>query len=501
MSRPSRQGQLGRLAGATALAATLAACQTAREQEAQVKPEVAHAYLEDKPAELKRHFMVALAQGKRNEVLNDMRLGLASMELGQSALAERLFDEALGDIETVYADNPEASKARGLFTRELSKDFKGEPYERAMAYYYRGLLYLQAGDYDNARASFKGGFLQDSFSEEDQNRADFGLLQYLQGWASRCRGNTTTADDDFREFRAINATFPLPGKDDSVLVLVETGSAPVKFSAADRNTDTPKFLKFRRASSTETARLTLVDKVAPPPAAPAKKGEKAKPAPLPAEMTRQVPLPMLEDVYFQAATRGGRQFDSILAGKAQFKEGSDVVGNVALTGAAVAAAYSANTNDRRQQRDAAAAAGALLLVGLVAKGMAAATEAEADTRYWDNLPDRVYATTLALPTGTDRLSVDFLAADGSLLRTREAAITRAGPCGIAWARGETAMPANPRAPYSAPKESMYMPVVIPPRPGDSGSALPGDKPAEYAPKPQADAPPGEAKSNPASPNS
>ncbi|MBC7952112.1 MAG: hypothetical protein H7Z12_09895 [Rhodospirillaceae bacterium] len=464
-----------------ALAALLAACQTTREKEAEVKPELAHAYLADKPAELQKHFMVTLTQGKRNQVLNDMRLGLAAMEMGDNALAERLLDDALLSIESIYVNNADAATARELFAKELVKDFKGEPYERAMAYYYRGLLYMRAGDYDNARASFKGGFIQDSFADEDQNRADFGLLQYLQGWASRCRGNGVTADEDFKEFAGTNDKFPLPAGSDNTLVLVETGSAPVKYSQGDTNSDKPKYLKFRRASPTETAQIAFTETVQPP--AP-KKGEKPKPA---RDVSHSLKLTQLEDIYFQASTRGGREFDSVLAGKAQFKSVTNTVGNVALAGAVLAASYANNANTYQQQRDGAAAAGILLLVGVLAKAASEAAEADADIRYWDNLPDRVHAVSLSLPPMVTSLSVDFMAADGSLVRTREAKVTRAGACGLGWARGETAMPSNPRAPYSAPAETMYNPVTIPPLP--SFDAKTSDKPAEAAPKPD-----GESKS-------
>lgn len=456
----SMQGTIGRLAATCAVAALVAACQTTREQEAAVKPEIAHSYLADKPDPLRKHFYVALTQGARNQVLNDMRLGLASLEMGNDALAERLFDDALTQIETVYVDNEHANKARALFTKEAVKDFKGEPYERAMAYFYRGLLYLKAGDYDNARASFKGGFLQDSFAEEDQNRADFGLMPFLQGWASRCRGNAVTAEEDFKEFRGIKPDFPLPAAGDNTLVLVETGSSPIKYSSTGEGSGKAKFLKYRRASATETARLGFTEMVLPPAQPAAKKGEKPKTL-SPEPVGRTVAPALLEDVYYQASTRGGREFDSILAGKAQFKSVAGTVGDAALVGATVAATVATNSNNSRDQRDAAIAAGALLLVAIVAKAASEAAEAEADIRYWDNLPDRIHAVTLALPPGVTSLSVDFLASDGSLLRSREAKVTRAGACGIAWVRGDSAIPPNPRAPASAPRETMFTPVELP----------------------------------------
>ncbi|MCA1909551.1 MAG: hypothetical protein LDL39_14425, partial [Magnetospirillum sp.] len=215
-----------------------------------------------------------------------------------------------------------------------------------------------------------------------------------------------------------------------------------------------KFLKYRRASGTEVARLSYGEEKTETQG----KGKAAKT--VTTTVNHKVEPALLEDVFYQASTRGGRPFDSVLAGKAQFQDAASTVGDVALTGAMVAASIAAS-NNHNNQGEAAAVAGALLLVGLIAKGAAEAAEPDADTRYWDNLPDRVHAASLKLPERVTSLSVDFLAADGTYLRTREAKVTRAGACGIAWVRGDSAQPANPRAPYSAAKENMVSPVVIP----------------------------------------
>lgn len=440
-----------RNAAALGLALLAAGCVTAREQEIKVDYATARAYLEDKPPELRRHFYVMMTQGERNRVLNDMRLGLATFAMGRTDLATPLFDDALGGIEAVYANSDTAQAARGLFTKELSKDFKGEPYERVMAYYYRGLLYMESGDYDNAHASFKGGMLQDAFAEEEQYRADFGLMAYLEGWAARCMGNPSLAGEDFKEFHDINPTTPPPGDKDNVLVLIETGSAPVKYSTAQSSGGTPRFLKMRRTSASETARVVW------PEVQPAKTGKKA--AVVMGEASADALL--IEDIFRQAATRGGREFDAILDGKATYKSAANTVGDAAMIGAVAAGTVAANSKNRDTQRDAAIATGALALVALASKVAAAAIESEADTRYWDNLPDRVHALPLALPDTVKTVRVEFLSSSGEMLRGKEVPIRRAGRCGLAWVRGEGAIPHSPRAPYSAPPDQMNRPVVLP----------------------------------------
>ena len=104
-------------------------------------------------------------------------------------------------IEAIYADNAKAEAARSKFTKENAKDFKGEPYERAMAYYYRGLAYLAEGDYENARASFKGGMLQDTLAANEKYNADFASLAFLEGWSSQCMGRKDAAASAFAEAR------------------------------------------------------------------------------------------------------------------------------------------------------------------------------------------------------------------------------------------------------------------------------------------------------------
>jgi tetratricopeptide (TPR) repeat protein len=379
------------------------------------------AYLADKPSELQRLFRAVITQGERNAVLNNMRAGLAAMDTGHYALAASAFDAALGPIEAIYADNPQAAQARSLFAQEASKPFRGEPYERMMAYYYRGVLYLRAGDWGNARASFRAAMLQDSLAEEEQFRADAGIMAWLEGWASHCEGNRPLANGAFDEATRLSGGLRRPSADDNLLLIGELGSAPAKVAAGSRR----ELLRILASSTNfeDGAEFTLGQPQG---------GSRGASGPSSVVWGgRSVRADRSESISWQAVTRGGRQFDSILAGKAQFQSSASASSSGLINaGGAIGGAPGL----------------VIIGIGLAAAGAAAGTNAEADTRAWDNLPDRLVFTSMAVSTNSVTAGAPVRArflrggqiAPGILdVETRIGGDNR-GRCGVAWARSRRA---------------------------------------------------------------
>jgi len=404
--RPSR------LVAAAAVLA-LAACVATEDHErlVAVEADVLAAFLADKPPQLHAQYERVLTEGERNRVLNHMRAGLAAMELGDEAVAASSFDDALNRIEAVYADNAKAEHARSVFVKENFKDFKGEPYERAMAFYYRGLLYLREGDYENARASFKSGMLQDSFAESEKYLADFALMAFLEGWASHCLGKPDLAKESFAEATRLRDTLTAPAEDHDLLLIAETGSSPIKVARGRYR----ERLEYKRGGDLVDGANFLVAEAERPGA--------------------RIEARLAEDIYWQASTRGGRQVQAILDGKVRFKDTADAVGDVAYIGGVALMAKGSEEDDK-----AATYAGlGLLIASVVAEGIAASTRPDADIRYWDNLPDRVHLATVKAPSRPFAVSVEYTAGE---TRNDDSAkpveIFRAGRCAIGWSRSRPA---------------------------------------------------------------
>lgn len=429
------------LTAALALASVvLAGCAVQQHEKDQAVDAAAEArFLADKPAPLHRHYRQVLVQGPRNAVLNNLRSGLAAMELGEWELAARSFDEALGPIEAIYANNPKAAEARSLFVKENIKDFRGEPYERAMAYYYRGLLYLRAGDWGNARASFKSAMLQDSLAAAEEYQADFAMIAWLEGWASHCEGNGPLAREAFAEAARLQPGLMPPAPADNLLLVAELGLPPVK-QAQGRSRELLTLSPNGNAAETG-ARFSL--------GAYSWREGQGRAARSLSWGPVQVAADRADSISRQATTRGGREVDGILEGKAQFKDGTNAAGTALVAGGSAAMMVGSLNNNSNM----AGVGAAFMLAGLIAQAAAEAMRPEADTRMWDNLPDSVAFTTLALPAGVPAQSLDLTArfegpAGASLPGEARGLMGGAGRCSLGWVRSRPAAGIPDQAPNS-----------------------------------------------------
>jgi len=314
-------------------------------------------------------------------VLWAYRTAAAALRKGDFALARQMLDEALLTIGGLRVNDKEARKARGYFTGEAKKTFIGEPYERCMAYLYRGILYWMEGEPDNARACFRSAAVIDGDTEKQEYAGDWVLAEYLDGLATtKLAGD---GSDAFKRAQAVarGVTLPPYRRDFNVLFFFEFGPGPTKYATGEFGEQ----LRFRVADSPVASAQLKINGAT-------------------------YPIAPTDDVFFQATTRGGRVMDHILGNKAVFKGTTDAVGDAALIGGLGAAAIS---RDRTTQQ----VGLGIAMAGLLSKALSAATVPAADTRAWDNLPRYLSFAALPLPPGRHEAIIEFKDASGQVVST------------------------------------------------------------------------------------
>ncbi len=320
-----------------------------------------------------------IAEGPaKDKVLWQYRTAAAAMRQGKFSEAKPLLDDALLTLQGIFGKDAEARKSRRLFSRESRKTFIGEPYERSMAYFYRGVLYWMDGEPDNARACFRSAEFEDSDAENKEFAGDWVLPDYLEALVTAKLGGD--GSDAFKRAEASVKNASLPPLDPTVntLFLVEFGPGPTKYASGAYGEE----LRFRTTASPVKSVLLKLDNL-------------------------NIPIAPVDDLNYQATTRGGRVMDHILANKAVFKAGTDTFGDAAIISGAVL------TGAGRGRKDATEEVGAgLLVAGLLSKIVSAATTPEADVRQWENLPQFLSFAQLTLPAGQHTATIEFLGADG-----------------------------------------------------------------------------------------
>jgi tetratricopeptide (TPR) repeat protein len=343
----------------------------------------------------------------RDRVLWAYRTGLAALRQGKFDLAKQYFDPAIARISTIYGPDKDARKARSYFHEEAKKTFIGEPYERVMAYFYRGILYWRDGEPDNARACFRSAAVMDVDPDNQEAGADYVLLDYLDAYITERLGGD--ASELYQRADSLARAWKPPrfSPQANVLVFVDYGPGPIKYATGQY----AEQLRFR----CEPARVrSALVKVA---------GVTGKAVPY-------------DDLCYQATTRSGRVMDYVLANKAVFKQSTDAGGDVAIVGGAILATT---------QRDQAQLAGlAMLGAGVISKILSASTKPAADTRAWDNLPQYLSFVAFELPPGPHTLTVEFLDSAqqpiGELTKTVQFEAPASGPAKVLYVSDKSVTP-------------------------------------------------------------
>ncbi|WP_093286081.1 hypothetical protein [Verrucomicrobium sp. GAS474] len=322
------------------------------------------------PQPLRARYIDLLSSGEKDYVVNAMRLGLDAVRIGEHAFAARVFDSAIRREQSLQAGSEQAERAQSKFVGDEEKWFKGEPYERASLYLYRGLLYLETGDVGNAAACAKRVQIED-LSSKEESQGDWYSGEWLLALASLLQADPGTAKDALARaanFFSKQGPVPPPDPQWNVIVIAEAGDAPIKMRQGEYGDE----LAIREGSC-RTIRVTVSTGEGNPP--PLSIGTFAA-----------------ESLYHQASTRGDRKVDHILAGKAVFKNATNTAGDAAI----VAGAATAMTS----RSDTQSLAGLGLVVGgIITKVVSSATHPEADIRAWDNLPHSLFLTGLKVPVG------------------------------------------------------------------------------------------------------
>ena len=313
----------------------------------------------------------AAKQGERI-VLEKMIEGKTLLDQTDYIKSKESFLFAAAEINKVWNKADESKKVRQFWYEEGIKSFKGEPHERSMLFYYLGLLFLREGDYGNAQAAFSQSILQDAFAEEQKYRADFSVSYFLQALSLHYLGSQQLAEQNLQKFISLKQNFlEQEFKFGNSIFIIETGAAPQKITKGKRN----EFLSYRRGSDrTKSIKIKINEK--------------------------EITIAALEDIYWQAMSRGGRPIDAIVKNKVIFKNVTEVTSEISLGIAEGLLRFGDNRRDDELGV-------AFLVLGIGANALSEATKTSADTRHWSNLPNVVYLSNLNLAAGSYPVEITF----------------------------------------------------------------------------------------------
>jgi tetratricopeptide (TPR) repeat protein len=323
-----------------------------------------------------------------NFVLNNLRLGSAALLDYDLDESERAFLRAY-EVLNSFGVNDGGRTLGAVLVDEKIKIWRGEPYERAMANFYLGLVYYIRQDYENARGAFENALFKlrdyagdDKKASKDESHdveSNFAVAALMLGkcWQKLGREDLAKANLD----RAVELAPRLRDIADydrnlksNMLLVIDYGHAPQKVTDFDG---------------------ALVG-FAPSP-------QQAGPLPqanvsIDGKLMNVGPSldcgPPTIDTVAMAQDRRWQSIDTIRTVKS-------VVGTGMIAAGAYEGLRGASGSGSAQRRDLIAAA-ALLGTGLLLKATS-----QADVRQWEMLPRTVYVVPLHVPPGKHDVVIEF----------------------------------------------------------------------------------------------
>ena len=115
------------------------------------------------------------------QALHALRCASACLTSGRYEDAREYLGLAGGIMEDFWPDGEFAARVGA----ESAKDYRGDPYEKMLAFFYLGLIDYAVGEYDKALASFKTAALADGGTRDDRYRSDSLLVFLMEAMAAR----------------------------------------------------------------------------------------------------------------------------------------------------------------------------------------------------------------------------------------------------------------------------------------------------------------------------
>ncbi|MGY8649850.1 MAG: hypothetical protein ACKVKM_03455 [Verrucomicrobiia bacterium] len=231
-----------------------------------------------------------------------------ALKLGRHSEARALLTTAMPSAGQILQANAHTRLAQSTFSPENVKGFHGESHERAMGWFYHGMFYWMDGEPDNARACFRTAQLMDALAAQPEHRADWVLLDYLDGYITTKLSRDGSDARTRAQANAGDTALPPYNTKANVMIFLQFGFGPMKKTGGDVG---EKIVYNGGRSQARSASITVGG--------------------------RPVIAPIFDNLTFQASTRGDRAMDAILAKKATIKKAGDLVGDIGVTGGAILA--------------------------------------------------------------------------------------------------------------------------------------------------------------------